>query len=212
MLAAEASQAAGPSAPTVRGAVFTEPAARQPAPPAAGPPFEPADSSPSYAGTGSHRDRPRGPRKLLLWSAGICVVLSLWLIMSHVAREAGLGTRIEPRSEPSAPLPASPAAFASPSAVVPTLNRNKIHPPSNVDMARAHWCEIPPQGEDAEAGITNLLAKINANACAEMQANGVDITKGCAWGVSREHVDELLRQAAQDWEDGVYHCKDHKVE
>jgi len=361
MLAAEASQAAGPSAPTVRGAVFTAPAARQPMSPAAGP-FEPADLSASYSGASSHRNQRQGLRKLL-WSAGTCAVLLLWLIfgyfpntpsyaiwtfyrsvenrdaeaaadfvdfdqivqnlidtktaettgtehsedesaanafgaglarmmsgtiaalvrakfkqaieqgqavrkgalfqalsnlhrrgrnaaetklednegkvvlavtlrrgqtgdwrvtslsgslideaMSHAAKEASSGTRIEPRSEPSAPLPASPDAFASPSAVVPTLNPSKIHPPSNVDMARAHWCGIPPQGEDAEAGITDLLAKINANACAEMQANGVDITKGCAWGVSREHVAELLRQAAQDWEDGVFHCKDHKVE
>ncbi|MGB8411526.1 MAG: hypothetical protein WCE23_01745 [Candidatus Binatus sp.] len=56
------------------------------------------------------------------------------------------------------------------------------------------------------------MAKIDAKACAEMQANGVDITKGCASGISREHVAELLRQAGQDWQDGVFHCKDHKVE
>ncbi|MFZ0886809.1 MAG: hypothetical protein WA005_00010 [Candidatus Binataceae bacterium] len=90
--------------------------------------------------------------------------------------------------------------------------QREVPRPSNVDLAREHWCKIALHGEESEAGITELLAKIDANACAEMQANGVDIKNGCASGRTRQDVSELLRQAGQDWENGIYHCKDGKVE
>jgi hypothetical protein len=77
-----------------------------------------------------------------------------------------------------------------------------IEPHSNVEIAREYWCEHKTQGFTDEQGETDVLARIDAVRCAGNTNPG-----GCESGVSREEVDQLLRQASEDWEQHVYSCK-----
>jgi hypothetical protein len=77
-----------------------------------------------------------------------------------------------------------------------------IEPHSNVEIAREYWCENKKQGFTDEQGETEVLARIDAARCAGNTNPG-----GCESGVSREEVDQLLRQASEDWEQHAYSCK-----